>query len=96
MTTANELCDRVAFVVDGKIVAMDTPAEMKIARSQRLVRVEYRGEDGGLDTAEFPMDGLADDAAFNAVLRNHQVETIHSREASLEDVFVEVTGRRLT
>jgi fluoroquinolone transport system ATP-binding protein len=96
MTTANELCDRVAFVVDGKIVAMDTPAEMKIARSQRRVRVEYRGEDGGLDTAEFPMDGLADDAAFNAVLRNHQVETIHSREASLEDVFVEVTGRRLT
>jgi fluoroquinolone transport system ATP-binding protein len=96
MTTANELCDRVAFVVDGKIVAMDTPAEMKIARSQRLVRVEYRDENGRLDTAEFPMDGLADDAAFNAVLRNHQVETIHSREASLEDVFVEVTGRRLT
>ena len=96
MTTANELCDRVAFVVDGKIVAMDTPAEMKIARSQRLVRVEYRGENGRLDTAEFPMDGLADDAAFNAVLRNHQVETIHSREASLEDVFVDVTGRRLT
>jgi fluoroquinolone transport system ATP-binding protein len=96
MTTANELCDRVAFVVDGKIVAMDTPAEMKIARSQRLVRVEYRGDNGGLDAAEFPMDGLADDAAFDAVLRNHQVETIHSREASLEDVFVEVTGRRLT
>jgi len=96
MTTANELCDRVAFVVDGKIVAMDTPAELKIARSQRLVRVEYRGESGGLSAAEFPMDGLADDAAFHAVLRNQNVETIHSREASLEDVFVEVTGRRLT
>jgi fluoroquinolone transport system ATP-binding protein len=96
MTTANELCDRVAFVVDGKIAAMDTPAELKIARSQRLVRVEYRGESGGLSAAEFPMDGLADDAAFHAVLRNRNVETIHSREASLEDVFVEVTGRRLT
>ena len=35
MTTANELCDRVAFVVDGKIVAIDTPAELKIARGQR-------------------------------------------------------------
>jgi fluoroquinolone transport system ATP-binding protein len=96
MTTANELCDRVAFVVDGKIVAMDTPAELKIARSQRLLRVEYRGENGRLDTAEFPMDGLGDDPAFHAVLRDHHVETIHSREASLEDVFVEVTGRRLT
>ena len=95
MTTADELCDRVAFVVDGKIAAMDTPAELKIARGQRLVRVEYRGENGRLDTDEFPMDGLADDAAFHAVLRNHHVETVHSREASLEDVFVEITGRRL-
>jgi len=96
MATANELCDRVAFVVDGKIVAMDTPTELKIARSQRLVRMEYRSESGRLDTAEFPLDGLADDPAFHAVLRNHHVETIHSREASLEDVFVEVTGKRLT
>lgn len=96
MTTANELCDRVAFVVDGKIVAMDTPAELKIARGQRAVRVEYRGENGRLDAAEFPLDGLADDPVFHAVLRNHHVETLHSREASLEDVFVEVTGRRLT
>lgn len=96
MTTADELCDRVAFVVDGKIVAMDTPAELKIARGQRAVRVEYRGDSGRLDTAEFPLDGLADDPAFHAVLRNHHVETLHSREASLEDVFVEVTGRRLT
>lgn len=95
MSTADELCDRVAFVVDGRIVTLDTPAELKIARSQRRVRVQYRGGNGHLDTAEFPMDGLADDPAFNAVLREHHIETIHSREASLEDVFVETTGRQL-
>jgi fluoroquinolone transport system ATP-binding protein len=96
MSTADELCDRVAFVVDGGIVALDTPAELKIARSQRLVRVEYRGDNGALEIAEFPLDGLADDPAFHAVLRGHHVETIHSREASLDDVFVEITGRRLS
>jgi fluoroquinolone transport system ATP-binding protein len=96
MSTADELCDRVAFVVDGGIVALDTPAEMKIARSQRLVRVDYRSDNGALTSAEFPMDGLADDPAFHAVLRAHHVETIHSREASLDDVFVEITGRRLS
>lgn len=95
MATADELCDRVAFVVDGAIVAMDTPAELKIARSQRLVRVEYRDDNGRLQTAEFGMDCLADDPAFHAMLRDHHVETIHSREASLDDVFVETTGRRL-
>ncbi|WP_031743566.1 ABC transporter ATP-binding protein, partial [Mycobacterium tuberculosis] len=96
MATADELCDRVAFVVDGRIVALDSPTELKIARSRRRVRVEYRGDGGGLETAEFGMDGLADDPAFHSVLRNHHVETIHSREASLDDVFVEVTGRQLT
>jgi fluoroquinolone transport system ATP-binding protein len=96
MSTADELCDRVAFVVDGRIVALDTPAELKIARSQRLVRVEYRDGNGALESAEFPMDGLADDPAFHAVLRAHHVETIHSREATLDDVFVEITGRQLS
>ena len=66
MATADELCDRVAFVVDGRIDALDTPTELKIARGQRLVRVEYRGEDGRLDTADFAMDGLADDRAFHS------------------------------
>ncbi len=96
MATADELCDRVAFVVDGTIVALDRPAELKIARSRRTVKVEYRSDGGGLQAAEFSMDTLADDPAFHAVLRGHHVETIHSREASLDDVFVDVTGRRLS
>lgn len=95
MATADELCDRVAFVVEGRIVAIDKPAELKIARSQRLVKVEYRTPNGGLAGAEFPIDGLADNAEFHTLLRNHPVETIHSTEASLDDVFVDVTGRSL-
>ena len=96
MATADELCDRVAFVVDGRIVALDAPAELKSARSQRMVRVTYREPQGGLANADFAMDTLADDPVFHAVLREQHVETIHSREASLDDVFVEVTGRQLT
>ena len=89
MATADELCDRVAFVVDGRIVALDAPTELKIARSRRLVRVEYRAPEGTLQTAEFPMDGLAEDADFHSVLRTHHVETIHSREASLDEVLTD-------
>ncbi len=96
MATADELCDRVAFVVDGRIEALDSPGELKIARGQRLVRVEYRGENGSLETAEFDMDDLADDDGFRTLLRSRRVETIHSREASLDDVFVQITGRRLS
>lgn len=42
------------------------------------------------------MDSLADDSEFHTLLRSRHVETIHSKEASLDDVFVEITGRRLT
>lgn len=96
MPTADELCDRVAFVVDGRIAALGAPNELKIARSQRLIRVAYRDDAGALESSDFPIDSLADDPAFHTVLRERTVETIHSREASLDDVFVEITGRRLS
>ncbi|GAB2505192.1 ABC transporter ATP-binding protein [Nocardiopsis aegyptia] len=96
METAEELCDRVAFVVDGRIAALDSPAELKLARSRRRVRVAYRGGDGSLESADFPMDGMADDPDLLTVLRERRVESIHSQEADLNDVFVEVTGRSLS
>ncbi|MQA97314.1 MAG: ATP-binding cassette domain-containing protein [Streptosporangiales bacterium] len=95
MATADELCDRVAFVDDGRIAALDTPAELKVSRSRRMVKVTYRA-DGGLRTKDFPLDGLADDETFRALAREHPVEAMHSQEAALEDVFIDVTGRALT
>lgn len=95
MATADELCDRVAFVVDGRIAALDSPAELKIARSRRIVEVGYRTVDGTLTTTEFTLDGLADNADFHDVLRHQRIETMHSTEASLDDVFVDVTGKTL-
>jgi fluoroquinolone transport system ATP-binding protein len=94
MATAEELCDRVAFVVDGRIAALDTPTEHKISRSRRTVRVTYRnGID--LEYKDFPLDGLADDETFRALTREHHIEALHSQEANLEDVFIDVTGRSL-
>ena len=62
MTTADQLCDRVAFVVDGQIAALDSPAEHKVRRSQRTVRVGYRTSTvEELQYKDFPMDTLADD-----------------------------------
>jgi fluoroquinolone transport system ATP-binding protein len=94
MATAEELCDRVAFVVDGRIAALDTPTEHKVSRSRRTVRVTYR--DGNrLDYKDFPLDGIAEDETFRALTRERHVEALHSQEASLEDVFIDVTGRSL-
>jgi fluoroquinolone transport system ATP-binding protein len=47
------------------------------------------------DAREFPLDGLADNPEFLAALRSGDVETMHTQETTLEDVFVQVTGRTL-
>jgi fluoroquinolone transport system ATP-binding protein len=94
MVTADELCDRVAFLVGGQIAALDSPRSLRLAYGRRVVRVEAV-PDGTRIEREFPLDGLADDAGFLSFLRTDAVETIHTLETTLEDVFVQVTGRRL-
>jgi fluoroquinolone transport system ATP-binding protein len=94
MATAEQLCDRVAFMVDGRIAAVDTPRNFRLAHGRSCVVVEYRT---GTEPrrAEFPLQDIGGDSAFVEVLREHEVETIHTREATLDDVFVAVTGGRL-
>ena len=94
MTTADELCDRVAFLVDGRIALIDTPRELKVKHGEQRVRVEYR-RNGTLESREFPMEGLADSPEFLAALREPSLETLHSLETSLEEIFIRVTGRDL-
>jgi fluoroquinolone transport system ATP-binding protein len=94
MGDADELCDRVAFIVEGELRLTDAPRALKIRHGRRQVVVEYRVDDS-LETRRFEMDGLGDNADFLRLLREHPIETIHSQEAMLEDVFVDTTGSRL-
>ncbi len=94
MTVADQLCNRVAFIVDGRISVIDSPRELKIREGERRVRVEYR-ENGQIENREFSLDGLGNDEGFLGLLRGERIETIHTEEATLEDVFIGTTGRRL-
>ncbi|MFP3854080.1 MAG: ABC transporter ATP-binding protein [Anaerolineales bacterium] len=93
MTVASELCDRLAFIVDGRIDLIDSPRSLKLKHGEASVRVEYSAN-GGTRAEDFPLEGLAENPAFLEALRK-QVQTIHSQEATLERIFIEVTGRRL-
>ena len=94
MTVADQLCDRIAFIVDGHIALIGSPRELKIGQGERKVRVEY-WKNGGTETCEFPLDGVGNDVEFLGLLRREQIETIHTEEATLEDVFIKATGRSL-
>jgi fluoroquinolone transport system ATP-binding protein len=94
MVTADELCDRVAFLVGGQIAALDSPRSLRLAYGRRVVRVEAAA-DGTRIEREFLLGGLADSPDFLNLLRSGTVETIHTLETTLEDVFVQVTGKTL-
>ena len=95
MTVADELCDRVAFIVDGQITLIDSPRSLKLKFGQPRLRVEYL-VNGATAAREFSLEGLGDNRQFLELLRGEHIQTIHSQEATLEDIFIQVTGRSLT
>ncbi len=94
MHLAEELCDRVAFIVDGTIKLLDSPMNLRLRAGDR--RVRYTWQDGQRREAEMPLKNLKDDVSFMTLLRQDKIETVHTLETSLEDLFIEVTGRSLT
>jgi fluoroquinolone transport system ATP-binding protein len=95
MQAADELCDRVAFIVDGQIRLIDSPRELKLRQGRKKVRVEYRkGEH--VATEEFPIEGIGGNERFLQLIDRYSVETMHSQEATLEQIFIETTGRSLS
>ncbi|MFP8878505.1 MAG: ABC transporter ATP-binding protein [Myxococcota bacterium] len=95
MTVADQLCDRVAFIVDGELRCVGSPRALKLEHGRRELRVEFRTGDG-LESTDFPLAGIGDNADFTELLRTVDIETIHTQETTLEQVFIDVTGRRLT
>jgi fluoroquinolone transport system ATP-binding protein len=94
MSDIDQLCDRVAFIVDGKIIEMDTPRNLKIKYGKRTMNLEYK-ENGETVRKEFPMDGIGKNEKFLTLLQTKEIETLHSGETTLEDIFIKVTGVRL-
>lgn len=92
MMLADKLCDRVAFLNEGRIAAMDTPDKLKLQYGKKEIEVTYE-EDGGLKTRSF---AVGDKAGLSSFLLQTTPVKIHSQEATLEEIFIRVTGRGLT
>ncbi len=91
MNDVDELCDRVGFMVDGQIEEIDSPKNLKMKHGERKVEVEYEAEDG-VQRDSFDLDTLSTDEAFASIVRNRRILTVHSKETTLDDIFIQVTG----
>lgn len=94
MNDADELCDRVGFIVDGKLMLVESPRELKLRHGKKIVNVEYLKDDQ-LKKKEFNLRSLGENQEFIDILRSGSVQTMHSAEATLDDIFIKATGRQI-
>ncbi len=95
MVEADKLSNRVAFINQGKIVALDRPAALKRQFGKRALRVEVEGENGETAVREVTLDETGAPEAIYDLFRSERIVTVHSEEATLEDIFMDITGRGL-
>jgi len=92
MGDVEQLCDDVVFMTEGTLSAIKSPREWKLEYGRPEVAVEWRNGTG-LEREVFPLAGLSENPAFLESLKK-PVETIHSGETSLDDIFIRVTGAK--
>ncbi len=94
MHEADELSDRVAFINEGRIVALDTAESLKLKYGKRSVRVRLRDGDG-VREEHIPLDDAGSSARLAELAASPNLLTIHTEEATLEAIFIRLTGRGL-
>lgn len=94
MFVADELCDKVAFIVDGAVRLVDDPQELKVKMGKRTVKVEYSVKNR-VKSKEFPIKKIGQNKEFMSILASYEVKRINTVEPTLEEIFLNVTGRRL-
>jgi len=95
MMEADKLSDRVAFMDQGKIIALDTPRNLKQQYGKRALKASVAAKGGDFENREIDLDTPQTADAVRSLFASEKVITIHSEEATLEDIFIRITGRRL-
>ena len=93
MQDAVELCDRVAFIVGGRLYALDSPHRLIMAKG--AASVTYTWLDHGERTASCPLAHLSEDETLRRLIAGNALQSIHSSEPTQNDIFIEITGRTL-
>lgn len=93
MQDAAELCDRVAFIVGGRICALDSPHNLIMSKG--AATVTYTWTENGEHSASCPLDRVSSDERLKGLIAGNRLQSIHSSEPTLNDIFMNITGRTL-
>lgn len=91
MAEADEVCDEVAFLSHGSIPVHGAPETLKRRYGQRVLEV-VSGDGSKNIRTDFPMENIGENAAFAKLLSTGNIVSMHTLEASLDDVFIKATS----
>ncbi|PLX20838.1 ATP-binding protein [Candidatus Parcubacteria bacterium] len=92
MHTVDQICDRVGFIVEGELRIIETPENLKIQHGKKAVSVTLKNK----ETREFPLRSIGDNQDFLEFIKKGEVLHINTLDASLDEVFIKVTGKALS
>lgn len=95
MLDATELCNRVAFIVNGQLKALDTPHNLIMSQGAAKIRYTYLDEQGQEQTGQSGLSTVSQDTLLLEKLTQNKITSIHSSEPTLNDIFMEMTGYEL-
>jgi ABC-2 type transport system ATP-binding protein len=91
MEEADQLSRRVAIIDHGRVVALDSPGSLKASHGQRQVMLALKNG----ETVTLALDDEGDARRLAELSASGTVQTMRTTEATLEDVFLKLTGRSL-
>lgn len=91
MVEADKLCDRIAFLNNGTIVEVDSPENLKLKYAKPVIQVKLKCQDNKI----FLSKNAENAEKIRSWIATDELESIHSYEPSIEEIFLKVTGRKL-
>jgi ABC-type multidrug transport system ATPase subunit len=93
MEEADSLCDRLAIIHNGKIVAKDTSESLKAKFAENYLTIDYE-ENQKTRSENFSLSDPESKKRVSQIILEKNVKKIHSHEPSLEEVFLRATGAK--
>lgn len=89
MEEADELCTRVGFIKEGDLIALDTPQNLKLQYGECSIVMKFKNN----ESVKIPFGDASNSQKATHYLTRNDIQTIHSQEATLEEVFIKLIGR---
>lgn len=95
MAEVEQICDRVAILAKGKLIACETPTAFITKHAERFCDVQF-DENNQIVRQTFHLDHASDRETLANIIQTKHCVRVHSREFCFEDVFKKLTGEVYT